>query len=68
MPEHRGIAGRVAVGVGGRLVPEPAGIAIDGLGPLGLQEALQGQRHAAPLGGRRVGTGLAGRRAPASSG
>ena len=54
MPERGGISGGVLVGIRSRLIPEPAGIAIDAIGPFGLQKAASRERHPAPLGGGRV--------------
>ena len=55
--ERRGVTARVFVGIRGRLIPETADVPINRLGPLGLQEALQGQCRATPLGSRRIRAG-----------
>src|SRR5258708_10418047 len=50
--KNRSVFLRVFLGIGGRLIPKTGCVAIDGVGPVGLQKALQGQCRSPPPGRR----------------
>ena len=54
VPERSGVSGRVFFRVRNRALPQPAGVPVGGLTPLGLEKALEQKRCSAPLGGRPI--------------